>query len=365
MMKRTFIVAGELSGDLLGAWYVDQLSECRLTLELHGIGGDRMQQAGVNLHMRFEELNVVGIVEIVRHLPRLLAMINNLARHLVQSGFQELVVVDFPGFNMRLIKLVKRMNPSIRVVYVSPPQLWCWGAWRVKNLKKYCDDVIVIYPFEVAWYAQRGVAARFVGSPVFGHLQPFMTDVPKKNHIALIPGSRHAEIMLMMPLLASVALPLAKKYPELTFVIPKASSLSEKFFNDHLQASGLAQLGEKIIIVGSDQEKYQALAQCCFAISKPGTVTLELALLRVPTIIAYKVSWLSYLLARLVVTVKFMGLPNLFLGEEIFPEFIQGNCKTEKILAQASKIYEAFLRQEPAYAGMRNKLEKIREMFRL
>lgn len=339
-MKKVFIVTGELSGDLLGAWYVTKQYSKKDAVYIEALGGDNLSQAGAILYERFETLNVTGIVEIIKHIPRILRFLHQLAVYIISKKFDEVVLIDFPGFNIRLSKKLKKLNPSLKITYFSPPQLWCWGAWRLASLKKYCDRLVVLYPFEVAWYAQRGAAAEWIGSPVYERISPYFEQSKHKRPlVALVPGSRLSEIKTVLPLLAQVARALKKEYPELRFIIPQASSLSDQVFRRYVTESGLLTLGESLTVIGRDHNTWEQLAHCCFAISKPGTVTLELALLEIPSIILFKVPWLTYWIARQVVRVQFMSLPNLLMGKEIFKEYIQ-KFTLDEVVLHAKQVYE-------------------------
>jgi lipid-A-disaccharide synthase len=349
-MKKIFIVAGEVSGDRLAAWYVHKLREQNPDVHIQAVGGSCLQEAGVNLFEHITALNVIGIVEIVRRLPYLLRFMRRLVDYIVEQTFDEVVVVDFPGFNLRLIKQLKKQNPALTITYLSPPQLWCWGAWRVKKLKKYCDRVIVMYPFEVAWYQKRGLTVEWHGSPVYEAIAPYrQPGVAKEPCIALIPGSRSAEIEAMLPLFLAAAQILLKHYPELKFVLPVASSTNPHALRARAERHKLLHVWDKIELVSDEHEKFSRLARCCAALSKPGTVTLELALLRVPTVIAFKISWLTYVLARPLIRVASMGLPNLLLGTIIAPEIIQFNCRAEVLAHEVALLYHDFLMQTEKY----------------
>jgi len=362
-MKKIFFVAGELSGDIAGGWYVRKVLQNQ-GHELEGIGGDHLAHAGVKIYERFENLNVVGVVEIVQHIPRLLTLMRKLVAHIINNDFNHVVLIDFPGFNLLLAKRLKRAKPNIKITYFCPPQLWCWGQWRLKTIKVFCDNVVVLYPFEVDWYKKRGVNAEWFGCPVYDRLQPYIAQLtPKKPCVALIPGSRHSEVATLFPIALQVAQRLEKLYPELTFVIPAASSVSHDLIVSQVKQFASVGLQAKINIVVDEEEKYHQLAQCCLALTKPGTITLELALLQVPTIMYFKTSWLTYLLAKPIVQVEHMALPNLLLSEPLYKEFVQGDCTIEKITDQAQQLYQSYLRKTAEFGAMMAKYQAIGVLF--
>lgn len=366
-VKKIFFVAGELSGDRIAAWYITKrfgtAQDKTQELTFQGIGGNQMLNVGVELYARFETLNVTGSIEIIKHLPRLLRIIKNVATYIKQHEFDEVVLVDFPGFNLRLAQQLKSFLPSLTITYVSPPQLWCWGAWRIKKLKSYCDRIIVMYPFEVEWYKQRGVSATWLGSPVYETLKPYLDrPVEKEKRIALLIGSRKQEIEKLTPIFAQCLRTLAHRFPEITFVIPLASSIDDQFINTIFMSEGLCAYRSRIIMVRGEENKIKHLQTCCCALSKPGTVTLELALLSIPTIIIYTTSWITYLIARVLVSVRWMGLPNLLMEREIFKEYIQQQSNPTLVVAAISKLYTSFTESGQTYKDTNNACVALKDM---
>ncbi len=362
--KKIFILAGEASGDALAGWYVDSLYAKNNRIEIQGIGGKALEKKGVSLYKRLDELNVTGVVEIIRHIPRLLSIMNQLIDYLINAKFDELVVIDFPGFNLALIKRLKKRTPQILITYLSPPQLWCWGGWRIHKLKRYTDRIIVLYPFEKKWYGERGVVVEWLATPVYEQLKPYIKkSYDKKNMIAVVPGSRASEVERFMPLFARVIKDLAHSYSELQFVIPCATTFSLKEMKQLACQAGLEQMLHRICFVQDDEKKYQLLAQCCCALTKPGTVSLELALLNVPGVIAFKISWLTYFIARPFVRVSFMGLPNLFLGKEIYKEFIQNECDNIRLAQAMEKLYASFRANTVFYQKISAQLKEVVSLF--
>ncbi len=362
-MKKIFIVTGELSGDITAAWYVKRLQLENSEVEIHAVGGDNLQALGVTIFKRFEELNVVGVLEVLKHLPKILRILNELVEYIKANGFDEVVLVDFPGFNLRLAKKLKSPDLKVKLTYLAPPQLWCWGAWRVNKLRKYCDNVIVLYPFEVEWYKQRGVSAQWLGNPVYDSLQKYFPLTENKDRfIALLPGSRTAEIERFLPIFRNIVKNFVLRHPDVKFVIPLASSLSDDFIKQQLEKSGLNLYSSKLIFTRTEKEKFEKLSECCLAVTKPGTVSLELALLKIPAVMMFKISWITYILARPLVKVKYMSLPNLLLDAPIYKEFVQSDCKLDLILREMENLYIGFTRGTNDYAMKMKKLDELRRL---
>lgn len=362
-MKKLFMVAGELSGDKLGAWFLEKHLQ-RDYVFIEAVGGTFMEAAGAQLWERFEKLNVTGIFEIVRHIPSLLLFMNKLARHIIDHNFDEVLLIDFPGFNLRLAKKLKKLNSAIKITYLSPPQMWVWGAWRVRSIQKFIDRVIVLYPFEVAWYRQRGVQAEWLGNPVYDRLLPYFKDEGHRAPIiAIIPGSRSHEVKTLFPCIAQVMLLFLKKYPQVTIVIPHAESMGIQTLQEALQACNIHEFTDRIKIVSGEQGKIEALRSCCLALTKPGTVTLELALLGIPTLMFFKTSWINYVLGKMVIQVDHMALPNLLLEKPVYKEFVQYECDSQLIFNEAVTLFEAFLKHDSDYFSIQKKLLHVRKIF--
>jgi lipid-A-disaccharide synthase len=278
--------------------------------------------------------------------------------------------VDFPGFNMRIGKILKQKKSNLKITYLCPPQMWCWGAWRIKKLKHIADKIVVLYPSEVEWYKIRGIKTEWLGNPVFMRLeryfknthQPLVNfDLSQRNTIAIIPGSRISEIKTLLPNFANAAYQLSNLYPDLKFVIPAAESLSLDILQKQVNKSDLGKIANKIEFVRGEEAKIKALQNCRLALSKPGTATLELALLGIPTVVAYKTSWLTYFVARLLSKVKYMSLPNLLLDQEVFPEIIQHNFTASNIVTKLKSMHEGIATKSRNIDELINKLQLLKQ----
>jgi len=364
-MKKVFISAGELSGDKLASWFVKKLKSNNSNIYFEAIGGKSLEAENVKLYDNIKNFNVTGVWEVVQHLPLIFQRLKTIINYLIKEKFDEVILVDFPGFNLLLAKHLKKKFPNLKITYLSPPQLWIWGEWRARAIQKNCDEVIVIYPFEVEWYKKRGIEAKWLGYPFYEELKPYFEQSKnKKNQIALLPGSRESEIKTLVPIICEIVLRFKSIYSEVKFVLPLAESISLSSADKAFKEAGFENWQNYIKPIFKEDEKLEALSQSAFAISKPGTVTLQLALLQVPTIIIYKVSWITYCLGKMAVSVRFMGLPNLFLKEEIFPELLQEKCSSEFIFKAAFNLYEMFLLQNQSYLNIQNKLSSLRELLK-
>jgi len=362
---KTFFVTGEVSGDRLGAWYLQQLKQEHPAVSCTAIGGSYLQKEGAQLKNNSSELAIgaVSIRKFLTHVPTMRTIFKNIKNYINEDNFNEVVLIDCPLVNLRLAKHIKKKHPKIKITYIAPPEMWLWGTWRIhKTLKKYCDDVIVIYPFEKDWYAQKGFETTFKGYPFYKTFVPYFDfHKNKSNAIAFLIGSRKSEIETSIPIFTKTINNLHKQYPNLEFVIPVAHNFSideiKQKFNIGI---------DKIHFIQDDHVKNQTLAQCCLAVTVPGTATLELALLKTPTIITYKAPLFTYWLAKSIIKTKYVGLPNLLLKKEICKELIQKNCTEEKIMEEIQKIYLCFLEKnkQDSYQRLLDDLEPIRTLLK-
>ncbi len=282
--------------------------------------------------------------------------------YITKNNFDQVVLVDFPGFNLRLAKFLKKIKPELEITYLAPPQVWIWGKWRIRKLKKFCDKFIVLYPFEVEWYKKNGMDVEFLGNPVCSKILPYINNrVIDKNKIAILPASRDYELDNLLPAFAKVIKKIKLAFPKIKIVFPIAASFSVSKVEEKLRKFGLFNCGRDVFIVQGEKAKLKELSECCMAITKPGTISLELAILSIPAISVYKTSWITYFLGKLVVNIKYMSLPNLFLNKEVYKEFIQGKCKANLIFSNAKALYLSTLKEDNNYKIIKKNIEKIKK----
>ncbi len=317
------VVAGEASGEAHAAALIQSLRQKEPQMSFYGFGGAKMAQAGVELLAEASQINVMGFLEVLPAVGRFLRILGLLKKRLRQDRPQGLIAVDFPEFNLRLIKLAHRLK--IPVSYYVTPQVWAWRTGRVKILARCADQLLPILPFEVEFFKARGMEVFFPGHPLAdrpafdpGHAQRFLIQAGLKESrplIGLLPGSRTNEVKWHLPPMLEAARRLKKIKPELQFVIPIAPGLERLPW-----PSDLGQI-EVAVIKGRARE---ALAACRAALVCSGTATLEGAWCLTPMVVVYKGTYLSYLIARSIVKgVSRVALPNLIAGRDVVPELIQ------------------------------------------
>ena len=325
---RVGIVAGEHSGDQLGAALIAALRERCGTLECFGVAGPKMVAAGCQAWAPAESLSVMGLAEVLRHLPRLLRLRRELTRRFTAARPDVFVGIDSPEFNLTLSRRLKRAG--IRCVQYVSPQVWAWRQGRVRTIGRDSDLVLCLLPFESSYYEQHGVPAQFVGHPLADQI-PLEVDAaaarralglaPGRRMIALLPGSRLAEVSRLARPFAAAAAWIQARRPEFTFLAPMASEAVRECFEREL-----AQAPERTDILLVEGQAQRVLAAADAAIVASGTATLETLLSGKPMVVGYKGSWLTFLLVRMLglVKVPYFSQPNLLAGRRLVPEFLQG-----------------------------------------
>jgi lipid-A-disaccharide synthase len=371
-----FIAAGEASGEHYGALLAttiqQQLAPKGETAELWGMGGPRMAAAGVQLIVRAEDMAVMGLTEVVLHLPRIYREFRKLKRAIRAHPPTVAILIDFPEINFRLAREFHRLG--VPVIYFVSPQLWAWKQHRIKLVREYVRRMLVIFPFEEPYYRARGVDAEFVGHPLADLPQPSITREqfaadnsldPARTWIGLLPGSRLREIEDTLPemLAAARALPqlaptAANSAPPYEFLIPLAPTLTPA---QRTAVKRLVQTHAHSLSVLLVSDARAALFHARASIVASGTATVEAALIGNPFVVVYRVSPLTYAIARQMVKVPHVAMANLIAGKRVVPELIQNDFTAANIVQQLSPL----LPDGPARESMRMELGAIREALRV
>ena len=365
MNNRVMIVAGEASGDLHGARLVTAMKAGRPGLSFCGMGGRELAAAGVDILFEARKIAVVGIVEVFSHLPDILAARRVLRETLAQERPALLILIDFPDFNLMLAKYAKKLG--IPVFYYISPQVWAWRSGRVRTISQRVDRIGVILPFEEEFYRDRGVAAHYVGHPLLDSVHSSVSREefcrsqaidPDHICIGLLPGSRKKEIISLLPTLLQAAKRLAEKNPKkVVFLIPLASTISEKEIRDN----GLDEFGQGLDLHLVRENRHEMMAACDAAVVVSGTVTLELAILNTPMVVVYKVSPRTYALGKLLVNkeLNHFSLVNLIAGKEVVPELLQEEVTPERIEKELASILLQPERREVMLQGLSYVQERL------
>jgi lipid-A-disaccharide synthase len=333
--------AGESSGDRLGAGLAEALRLRRPEIELYGMGGERMQRAGVRLIQDAHEIAVVGIFEVLSHLPRLRATMRRLEQSLNGDRPDLLIPIDFPDFNLRLAKRSARAR--VPVVYFVSPQIWAWRRRRIHLIRRLVRRMLVLFPFEVQLYEEAGVPVSFVGHPLAEPRPAARPKVelaahvgldPRRPIVALMPGSRRGEASHLLPMLLQAAKILKSERPALQFLVPEAPGLEPGWGDERIGASGVRDAR------AHRGDFPEILSICDAGACAAGTASLEAAITGLPMIVVYHMNSLSYAIGRLLVRLQDVALPNLVAGRRVIPELIQGDCRPEAIAAALGRFLD-------------------------
>lgn len=331
VLMKIYLIAGEDSGDLHAANLIAALQMKDSNLQFRGVGGDMMEKKGMELIAHVKDINFMGFVEVVKNLGTIKKLFRNVELDIQSYQPDIVVLVDYPGFNLRIAKFIK--NLGIPVAYYISPQVWAWKKGRVKKIKAFTDKMMVILPFEQEFYRKEGLEVEFVGHPLLDEIQDrTLTQHSPEKIIALLPGSRQQEIKRMLPLM----LELIPHYPDCTFVLAGAPSQTYSFYKS---LTNNAYLTEGRLEIRMNQT-YQILEQAHAALVTSGTATLETALFNVPEVVVYKGSPISYEIGKRLVNVDYISLVNLILEKEAVKELIQYDYTVENVKAALDEIMD-------------------------
>jgi lipid-A-disaccharide synthase len=354
--KKIMLVVGEASGDLHGSHLVKSLRRRDPSLEVLAVAGEGLKREGVEVLFDVARLTGMGFAELLGNLGTLWRAYRRLRGALREERPNLLVLIDFPEFNLRLARVAKRLR--IPVLYYISPQVWAWRQRRIHKIAQSVDRMAVVFPFEVPLYAKEGVAVTFVGHPLLDLAQatePRDTIArqygldPARKTIAILPGSRRREVAYHLPPMLEAAQRLSEELP-VQFILLRASTVEKEVFEEIMAR-------RRVQVSIADGNTYNVLQLCDLVWTASGTATLETALMLKPMVIVYRLAWLTYVLARLLVRVQHIGMVNILAGERVVPELIQGEVTAERILAASRPILgDAALRER-----ILRKLAEVRE----
>lgn len=344
------IVVGEVSGDTLGAKLIRSFREQGIDAEFEGIGGPQMIAEGFNSFYPMDILSVMGIVEVLKDLKKLFAVRDGLVERWTANPVDIFIGIDAPDFNLRLSKSLKQNNLPIKTVQYVSPSVWAWRQSRVHGIKANIDLVLCLFPFEKAFFEKFAVPAAFVGHPLASQLslqnpildakQELGLDISQK-HIALLPGSRRGEIERLGPLVLDTAKIIHQKHPEYQFIIPAINDLRKQQIEELLK-NYPKQLTDQIhLLENSDKESKigrQVMNAANIVALASGTATLEALLLHRPMVTFYKLNWLTYVIAKLLVKIPYYSLPNIIAGKKVIQELIQQDATPENLANEIEKL---------------------------
>ncbi len=351
--------AGESSGDQHAANMFNELKKLSPGIQGFGMGSTKMRQAGIKLCFDSSGIAVIGLIEVLKHYGEIHAALKLLKKTILQEQPDLLVCVDYKEFNLKLARFAKKKG--IKVLFYVSPQVWAWREDRVVTYGKAIDMMAVIFPFETAYYEAENVPVKYVGHPSVDKVHPQQGKIQNaakfslrldKPVVGILPGSRENEIKRMLPVMLGAAEQLAKLHNGVQFVLPQADSISDELLQRYLSRSLV-----KVIVI--KHQPYDVI-QCCDAImTTSGTASLEIALLQVPMVIAYKLSASTYFIAKKLVKSRFIGLPNIIAGKGIIKELIQDEVTQENLTAEIHHILENTVYRMTMLSALADVKEKL------
>lgn len=349
--------AGEASGDMHAAAVAAEIKKENPQIDIFGMGGKNMREAGVRIVYDIEHLGIIGFVEVLKHLPLFLKLIKFLKETMVNEKPDVLVCIDYPGLNMKIAHAAKEMG--IPVVYYIAPTIWAWKKGRAKQIARDVRQVASIFPFEAEAYKKAGAPVTFVGHPLadtvktsmsFEEAMKYFGGQKDKKRILLMPGSRKNEVSGLLPVMLDACKLISEK-AECQFYLPKADTISDEFLNSFLSKH------PELSVTVTEGKQYDLMQICTACIASSGTATLETALMQLPTVLIYKLAPATWFIAKHVVEVKYAGLPNLLLQKEVTPELLQNQVTAENI----ASIIVPWITDEQIRVRNINELQEVRK----
>ncbi len=348
--KRVLIVAGEASGDLYGGQLIREAALLAPGVSFFGVGGASMREAGLRVLSRSEDISVVGLFEVIRHLGVIRRALKTVTDSIRSQRPDLVLLIDFPDFNFRVARAAAKSG--VEVLYYISPQVWAWRRGRVKTLARLVNKMIVIFPFEVDIYRKAGVDVEFLGHPIVDEVKRRLNNltIDKKGHpvIALLPGSRKSEIERHMPAMREAARIIREKVPDAEFTIPLAPTLAREDVENYLVSSSVP-------ITVREGAFHEVVKNADVAVVSSGTATVETALLGTPMVVIYRLNPLTFFLARRLIRVPYIAMVNLVSGRRVVPELIQDEASAEAIAREVLTL----LTDEGARRRMKEALREV------
>ena len=334
--QHIFILAGEESGDFYGANLMRYIKQQNPNIVFSGIGGKNMEKQSLESMVQLEKIAVMGFWEVLKKVFFFKQLEKKLLKHIEKTCPEKIILIDYPGLNLRLATKINKLNVKTTIFYYISPQLWAWKEKRINVIKKYIDHLIVIFPFEKTWYNKRGMHVEYFGHPLVESIKkngPAFQSVLKINPIKtllFLPGSRLQEVKRHLPVFKKIINNFVQDYPKTEFVISSIKGLPQSLYNSFEN--------EKVTL--SSKTTIELLQQADVVVVASGTATLECALAKKPMVVIYKTSTISWLLSRLFLKVKFASIVNLLHGDKLVPELLQNNCNPRNVVEAINCIVE-------------------------
>ena len=330
-MKKIFVLTGEPSGDKLASTLISRLKLENSKIEYLSVGGTHLKNLGIKSIYDLKEITYLGFTSVLLNIFRIKSKINKTVEEIVKFNPDILLSVDSPDFTLRVAEKVKKINSNIKTIHYVAPQVWVWRKNRVKKIKKFIDHILLLFEFEKKYFDEENINNTFVGHPLIERNQNNKTIIdnilPKnKKIISIFPGSRNSETNVLLPILLDFIKLMNKKHNEYFFYI-HATEANKSLILEHVKKYNF----DNIDIASEENIKSEILSKSIFAVSKSGTVSLQICNFNVPSIIIYKLSFINFMIFKMLVNIKFANIINIINNREIIPELLQKECNAEEI----------------------------------
>ena len=330
-MKKIFILTGEPSGDKLASSVISKLKVSEPNIEYLSVGGTHLNSLGIKSIFDLKEITYIGFTSVLLNIFKIRNRINKTVDEIIKFNPNILFSVDSPDFTLRVAERVKKINNNIKTVHYVAPQVWIWREGRVKKIKKFIDHILLLFNFEKKYFDKENITNSFVGHPLLEKQAKSKIDLSKmffkgKKIISIFPGSRSSEIKVLMPILIEFVKLMNEKYDDYLFVF-HATEENKYNINDKLKNSNL----NNTEVISDENIKSEILSISVFAVSKSGTVSLEICNANVPSIIIYKMNFLNFMIIKFLVKIKFANIINIINNKEVIPELLQKECNPKEI----------------------------------
>ena len=339
-MKKIFILTGEASGDKLASKAISDLKKINPNIEYLSVGGENLKRIGINSIYDLKEITYLGFTSVFLNIFKIKKKINETVKAIEDFNPEILFTVDSPDFTLRVAERVKKNNSKIKTVHYVAPQVWVWREGRVKKIKKFIDHILLLFNFEKTYFDKENISNEFVGHPLLDNLTEGAIDINQileKNNavISVFAGSRKSELDVLTPIILDFIQLMNKKYNDFTFVFHSTNEYSS-LIKAYIKKYNL----NNCEVISDYKIKSHILKKSVFAVSKSGTVSLEICNAKIPSIILYKMGLINFLLIKMLVKVKYANIINIAANEEIIPELLQSNCNPKKIFEYVSDFLD-------------------------
>jgi lipid-A-disaccharide synthase len=339
-MKKIFILTGEASGDKLASKAISELKIINPNIEYLSVGGENLKRIGIKTIYDLKEITYLGFTNVFLNIFKIKKKINETIKAIKDFNPDILFTVDSPDFTLRVAEVIKKNNPKIKTVHYVAPQVWVWREGRVKKIKKFIDHILLLFNFEKPYYDKENISNEFVGHPLLDNTFESPIDINqilKKNNalISIFAGSRRSELEVLTPIILDFIILMNKKYNDFTFVFHSTKEYSE-YTQTYIKKYNL----NNCEVISDNKIKSHILNKSVFAVSKSGTVSLEVCNAKIPSIIIYKMGLINFLIIKILVKIKYANIINIAAKEEIIPELLQSNCNPKKIFEYVSDFLD-------------------------